>query len=194
MKSARFLLDVIKTKMEESDEKGVWILRGNGRLDVRVECETLVEGIDHAAAVRHARGVGELQHTYVDALLELDTHPALLQVLEEQRESDWVKEEIRQRHDRLRAWEYLELIGEEEADRRAEAAEDFGVAPGDVDAGATLDECPVCGRDALALTGTDIFGAGVGSGACFVCSYVRSVEEAEDIARDFMMARVMSRD
>ncbi|WHX20932.1 hypothetical protein QFW82_29785 [Streptomyces malaysiensis subsp. malaysiensis] len=194
VKSARFLLDVVKTKAEECpDRAGVRILRGSdGSLDVRIECKTLVEAIDHTAAIRHARGVGELKRPHVDALLELDAHDALLQVLDEQRESDWVKEEIRQRHDRMRASDYLELIGEEEAERRAKAAEDFVViSPGDVDDGAALDTCPVCGWEALAVSGIDPFGAGVGSGACFVCSYVRSVVEAEDLARGAMMARHM---
>jgi hypothetical protein len=194
VKSARFLLDVVKAKTEERpDQDGVRIFRGSDRsLDVRFECKTLVEAIDHTAAIRHARGVGELQRPHVDALLELDAHDALLQVLDEQRESDWVKEEIRQRHGRMRASDYLELIGEEEAERRAKAAKDFVViSPGVVDDGAALDTCPVCGWEALAVSGIDPFGAGVGSGACFVCSYVRSVDEAEDPARGTMMARHM---
>lgn len=50
---------------------------------------TLLEAIDYTDAIRHARDVGELKRPYVDALLELDHHPARLQVMDQLQEPDW---------------------------------------------------------------------------------------------------------
>lgn len=39
-------------------------------------------------------------------------------------------------------------------------------------------DCPVCGRETLAVSGIDDFGVGYGSGVCLVCSCVRSPDAA----------------
>ncbi|MFG3117880.1 hypothetical protein ACGF4C_26255 [Streptomyces sp. NPDC048197] len=157
--------------------------------------EVLLDALDQTQPVRHARGIGALTEAHVDALIKLDDHISLRRLSEARQDSEWVKDQIRDRYEQQRAADYLHLIGEAEAERRASGAIEY--LPTDpkerlIDFG--LDECPVCSYEALRVTGMDDFGLGVGGGTCIVCSYVRSSATADDQAMDFMIARHIADD
>ena len=90
-----------------------------------------------------------------------------------------------------RASAYLALLGEDEAQRRADTAHDRLIALDDGEDGGPVevDECPLCGHCALLVTDFDDFGGTEGPGICVVCSYERS----DDIAREGAVAEHISR-
>lgn len=190
LRAASQLLKVITEECDEAQEGIRLVPDSADEPKIAVDVAALSDALEQTQRVRHARGVGEIEKRHVAALLELDGHSCLRQVSEEQRESDWVKHQIQDRYERLRAQDYLELIGEEEADRRiALAADHRPTHADDLIDGVDVTDCPVCGRETLAVTGIDDFGAGYGPGTCLVCSYVRSPAAAHDLALNHMLAR-----
>lgn len=154
-------------------------LSAHTRIDVR----TLQNGIDATQKARHGRGAGGLRRRHVEALLALDGHRSLGRMGEEQQDRI---QQIAQREDvasQKRAAEYLDLIGEEEATRRAEnAANPNAYHPKRNPDGHDLDICPVCGHETFCVEGLDpVFGQ-VGYGQCLVCTYTRTPGAAEDEA------------
>lgn len=190
LKAASQLLKIIAEECDEAREGIRVVPDAADEPEIAVDVATLNDALEQTQRVRHARGVGELEERHVVALLELDDHSCLRQVSEEKREADWVKNEIQDRYERLRAQDYLELIGEEEADRRsALAADHLPAHPDDLIDGMGLADCPVCGRETLTVRGLDDFGVGYGPGTCLVCSYVRSPATTHDLALNHMLAR-----
>lgn len=190
MKPASQLLKVIVDKCDEVRHGVRRIPDRPAEPLVDVDVAALTDALEQTQRVRHARGTGQLEQRHITALLELDHHSCLRQISEERRESDWVKDTIQDRYEQQRAYDYLELIGEREADRRIElAAEHLPAHPDDLIDGARLTDCPVCGRETLTVSGIDDFGAGYGPGTCLVCSYVRSPAAAHDLALSHMLAR-----
>ena len=124
LKAASQLLKVIAEKCDEAQEGIRLVPDSADEPKVAVDVAALSDALEQTQRVRHARGVGEIEQRHVAALLELDGHSRLRQVSEERRESDWVKHQIQDRYERLRAQDYLELIGEDEADRRIALAVD----------------------------------------------------------------------
>ncbi|MFE6127793.1 hypothetical protein ACFQ6Q_05900 [Streptomyces sp. NPDC056437] len=190
LKPASQLLKVITEKCGEAQDGMRLIPDATDDTPIAVDVAALSDALEQTQRVRHARGVGELEKRHVAALLELDGHSCLRQISEEKRESDWVQNEIQDRYEWLRAQDYLELIGEEEADRRvALAADHLPAHPDDLIDGTDVTDCPVCGRETLAVRGLDEFGAGYGPGTCLVCSYVRSPATAHALALNHMLDR-----
>lgn len=190
LKPASQLLQVIADKCEEARPGVRRLSDDEDESAVDVDVATLKDALEHTQRVRHARGTGALEERHIAALLALDSHSCLRQVSEEKREADWVRNEIQDRYEQQRAQDYLELIGEEEADRRIALAADHGPAhPDDLISGVGLTDCPVCGRETLTVAGLDDFGAGYGPGTCLVCSYVRTPAAAHDLAVNHMLAR-----
>ncbi|MFJ5657497.1 hypothetical protein ACIQD5_29760 [Streptomyces microflavus] len=192
LKAASQLLKVIAERCDEAHEGIYAVPDAAVESKITVDVAALSDALEQTQRVRHARGVGEIDKRHVVALLDLDGHSCLGQVSEERRESDWVKHQIQDRYERLRAQDYLELIGELEADRRIALAADHRPAhPDELADGMDVTDCPVCGRETLAVSGIDDFGAGYGPGVCLVCSYVRSSDAAHDLALNHMLARHM---
>jgi hypothetical protein len=103
----------------------------------------------------------------------------------------WRRAHVLDRELRAHAYRYLDLIGEAEADRRAELIGDYlPVRPKDRAMTNDPQECPVCDRKALLVDALDDFGEGLGSGTCLVCSYERSGEIAYWAAADIHIARL----
>lgn len=152
---------------------------------VEVKLETLAEGVEFSDAHRHGRGGDSLERCHIDALERLDEHSALGGLEDIRRDRDWVRARVLD-SDRLgHAQDYLDFIGKEEAERRAQLADDY--LPFDLKDRAIslpLEECPSCSYTALVPLGEDPFGNGVGVGHCVVCGYYRSLDRAEDEAFD----------
>jgi hypothetical protein len=119
----------------------------------------------------------------VKALLALDDHPALQALRDRYLDETWRRAQVADRNERARAESYLDLLNEEERTRRVEAA-DAALAPTPDDVETPPQECPVCGYETLASTGSDDFGYGVTAGPCRVCSYQRSSDIAYDLGMD----------
>ncbi|MBO8186346.1 hypothetical protein JW592_12825 [Streptomyces sp. DW4-2] len=136
-----------------------------------------------------------LERRHVEALLALDSHPSLRALVMEQEyryEDSAQKQDEREREQAVRT---LERIGEEEADRRAAAADELhdGPSPGDPYA-LEIQECPVCGYEAFSSDDGDELGMGVGFGECLVCHYRRTPAIANAIARQMEWQRRWERD
>ncbi|MEV5484178.1 MULTISPECIES: hypothetical protein [Streptomyces] len=170
MKAASGLLAVIRTHLDESTPGVRTISDKEVRsgtpfwgededpptFDVTIEVDVLLDALDQTQPVRHARGIGALTEAHVDALIKLDDHISLRRLPEARQDSEWVKDQIRDRYEQQRAADYLHLIGEAEAERRASGAIEY--LPADpkerlLDFG--LVECPVCSYEALRVTGMD---------------------------------------
>lgn len=159
-----------------------------------VDVNTLLDALDRVQPVRHASSDGGhlLTREDIHALIELDHHRSLGQINEERREAHWHRDQTEDRNAQARAVRYVNLIGEDEAARRAQAASEHPDAMDPDDRG--VEECPACGYEALRITSIDEFGLGFGAGSCLVCAYVRSQGIADDEARDHLISRQMAKD
>ncbi|MDQ4033619.1 MAG: hypothetical protein M3332_15785 [Actinomycetota bacterium] len=156
---------------------------------VQVAVDLLQEAIDRTQSIRHGRiqvhaTVG-LDRRHIDALCNLNHHPALDSLAEEYGDQSWRAAKVQDLWTRNHAADYLEIIGEEEADRRMSTSEDYLPAdPKDRAMGPELQRCPVCLRETLLADRFDSMGHGIGIGTCIVCSYNRGEAIAEDEASD----------
>ncbi|REH55230.1 hypothetical protein BCF44_101247 [Kutzneria buriramensis] len=148
---------------------------------VRVDVAALPEGINIANGIRHGNDAAdELEQRHLDALFALDAHPGLDGLYDERIDAT-ERDDIDA--DDLRvdiANDYLRLLTEDEIARRVDAADWLAPDPFEDDG---LQDCPLCGNCALIPDGgSDSFGMGIRAGICFVCSYRRSREQAEQEA------------
>lgn len=169
-----------------------------GVVDAKI-LTALDQAVLRTDAARHGRSTGAtLTRPDVDALVELDRDPALGgSLMDVEVDRDWVRARAADGAEQDRAGEYLALLerelGEEEIERRAEAASGIGApAPGDVGDGPQ--QCPVCQQETLAVTDTDDFGHGIGAGLCAVCSYWRGPDIVYWLGFDAEMDRLVQRD
>lgn len=147
---------------------------------VRIDVATLREAITIAHPVRHGRARhGDLERRHIDALLTLDQHPHLGGLSDAQVDADYLRDKAHDLWLRDNAATYLELLGEDEIQRRIETADYYGAG---LD-GWPLQDCPVCVNDTLVPTGIDDFGIGIATGTCIVCSYWRSPREVDEEAQ-----------
>ncbi|MGP4030320.1 hypothetical protein [Actinomadura sp. 3N407] len=212
VRSAAGLLEVVKAK-GESREPGVWHVphepadqeHGPTLLEARqtgdvtpVRVEVLHTAIKATQAIRHARDTG--QHTgavltadHVDALEELDWHPALRTVMDELQGRHEAAVPAADRAERRRATEYLFLLGDEEVQRRA--AIDYASLhrPHHKDDETTVEDCPVCDNLSLVAENHDGLLAEIGIGQCVICSYQRTAEAASAQAQTLQIRRAMDR-
>ncbi|QUQ68296.1 hypothetical protein [Kutzneria sp. CA-103260] len=148
---------------------------------VRVDSAVLLDAIDIANGIRHGNDAdGELEQRHLDALFALDAHPGLNRLLTAQIDAT-ERDDIDA--DQLRvdlANDYLRLLTQDEIDRRVKAADWLAPDPFEDDG---LQDCPLCGNCTLIPDGgSDSFGYNIRAGICFVCSYRRSREQAEQEA------------
>ncbi|MFE2119007.1 hypothetical protein ACFXAY_37190 [Streptomyces microflavus] len=152
--------------------KGFW--------DTQIDVGLLTDALDVSGLARHGSGKGRLQHRHVQALLALDRHRTLRTLMEAQSERD---DERAQGEDALSADQaraLLELIGDEEAERRAGSAYNPNpYHPKHNPDGHDFEECPVCGHETFCAQGMDMWGR-VAFGQCVVCSYRRSPRVADE--------------
>ncbi|MFD6343452.1 hypothetical protein ACFWF9_01835 [Streptomyces roseolus] len=198
MRSAAALLGVIKEKADEQPD-GTFLIPGTDpdSEGVWVDTTTLRDGVDKTQAARHGRGPGNLERRHVDALLVLDEHRALRRIAEVMSDGQWVKAEVRDIYERDRAQKYLEFLGDEEAEFRAERAPELVEYPHPKHnpdrEGCDLEDCGVCGYESFKLDYPAEF-EGTGSGACLVCSYTRTHDTAYYLTLNAEMKRAMERD
>jgi hypothetical protein len=159
--------------------------------ETRVDTLTLKEAVDRTQAVRHARGAGVLEQRHIDALRALDQHKSLGSIHSEEADRVWLAAREDNRNSVLRAVAHLDLIGDELATKRAADVDNPNAYhPKHNPDGHDLEECPVCGYETFCVQGIDDYGYGFGWGQCLVCTYTRSRDTLEDIARDFHVARL----
>ncbi|MCX4521998.1 hypothetical protein OG402_30910 [Streptomyces anulatus] len=79
MRSAKQLLKVIeeKTDVQRDGARLIWWTGHGDSEGIRVDTDTLLNGVAETRAPRHGRGPGTLERLHVDALQALDQHPAL---------------------------------------------------------------------------------------------------------------------
>jgi hypothetical protein len=150
-----------------------------GFWDTRIDVGLLTDALDVSGRARHGSGTGRLQHRHVQALLALDRHPALRTLLmtRSDRDDERAQDEDARSADQARA--LLDLIGDEEAKRRAESAENPNeYHPKHNPDGHDFEKCPICRYETFCVQGLDTWGR-VGFGQCVVCSYRRSPRVAD---------------
>lgn len=164
-----------------------------------IDVPTLREAISASQAIRHARDAGEavasgLSDAHIQALRELDHHPALYTLTDEmiQRAERNVAEEDAAERDR--ALDYWHSLGSEEQTRREAfdyaAAYAWETKDGRIEVG----ECSVCWQEAFVAEEFDGFLDEIGVGTCIACSYRRSRRMADDLATEVQMRRAVERE
>ncbi|MGA5703112.1 hypothetical protein [Peterkaempfera bronchialis] len=148
-------------------------------LDTRIDVATLRDGLEATQHIRHARAGSStrwLEERHIEALVALDYRQALHALSNEEENRDWERVRAEDRHSVEQAVDHLALIGDDEADRRAEAARRLhtGYHPKENPDGVELSDCPVCWRQAFSATCEDELAMGQGPGQCFACGYERS--------------------
>lgn len=205
-KFARDLLKLVQRQAKEV-EPGVFALKTrtvgyippgsgpSGRISltvpstefVQIQVGALLDAINLAGPIRHGRAqaTGALEQRHIEALCELDHHPALGSISEGHRDKSFRDAKIQDLQLRAHALDHLEMIGDEEADRRSSLSDNYLPAdPKERLTGPELQECPVCLRESFIAVRCDSYGNGVGVGRCLVCSYERTEVIADDEAAD----------
>lgn len=184
-KSARDLLKVIRNRAAKLAD-GVYAIElsedGN---KVAISVSVLERALNVSQPVRHGRTVassGTLDRSHIEALLALDDHPALMVLSGEYADQRWRKAQVRDLQLQEHAFRYLALIGDEEAERRANMAGEY--IPYDTDGLGEVEAqtCPICGYETLVASSFDDYGYRVGVGRCIVCSYEKTPDVAENEA------------
>ncbi|MEU2252995.1 hypothetical protein ABZ540_07445 [Nocardia xishanensis] len=173
-----------------------------GPSDSRPYTEVDIEGLGAAVAatqvIRHARDTGTdtdtvLTEEHLVALAALDSHPALGSLHWVQVDREWDRTEISDDAEIERAHRYYNALDEAEIERRValDYSSEAFIAP---DEPVHVEQCPVCGADALVAHGVDSMAAMVGVGHCWVCSYERSMRVADQMTVNALIERTMERD
>lgn len=147
--------------------------------DTRIDVPALRDGVAVTQQVRHARGTGDLKRRHIDALLALDDHPSLRKLSEAHEDRAWEDDMAEDTRSQTQAARFLNLIGDEETARRAEAVDNPNeYHPRHNPDGQDLAFCPVCEYQTFCVQGLDLWGR-VGFGQCLVCTYTRSPRVAD---------------
>jgi len=190
LKSAGELIGVVENMGVRAGE-GSYEFVTKGRAAVVIHTTILTEAIAQTQRVRHGRAGGAiLTEAQVAALVALDHHPALGVLVDRYADRSWRRAQVRDLDIRAHAEQYLEVIGEVEAERRAaRIGEYLPLDPNERDATPEPQECPICARSSLICDGLDDFGMGIAAGICIVCSYERTSEVANSLATDLVWER-----
>lgn len=190
VKSARQLLDVIDVEVGVDASGWATAPRPDGTM-TRIAVRLFRDALDRTQPVRHGRGGdGRVSTAEVEALCELDHHPALRRLSDaaaDRRSEAAVREDA---VERARAQDYLGTLSEAEVARRVPLAEEGApFDPKDHLDWSPPQECPVCWNETLVVDGLDDYGHGIGVGTCTVCSYRRSRSMVDELALDAEFAR-----
>lgn len=148
-------------------------------------------------AIRHARAAGgdgeALTEKHVEALTALDYHPALFAITDELVERSQAGIAGRDAAERARAGAYYRALDADERERRE--AIDFVSAHAweTKDDRSVVEECPVCDSRALVAPEIDNVIGEIGIGFCFVCSYQRTAQVAEETAFQLDLEQAIQR-
>ena len=159
-----------------------------------VRVSVLRAAISATQIIRHARDTSQdtsaaLTEDHVEALVDLDYHPALRAIAPRMQTDYELGVEAVDRAAQHRAAEYLDLLDGEEYQRRA--AIDYDARYRDEETG--VEECPVCNNVSLVASAWDGLLAEVGIGQCVVCGYIRAAMVAEEIASERQYRRALDR-
>lgn len=162
-----------------------------------VDVPAFNQALQVTQAIRHARATGEpgttLTEAHVEALAKLDYHPALFAITDELVERSQAGIAARDEAERARAGAYYRALDDEERERR-EAINYEDAHTWETKGGRSIvDECPVCEVLALVARALDPVIEEIGIGFCFVCSYQRTPELAEELAYQLDIERAIDR-
>jgi len=162
-----------------------------------VDVPALRDALRVTQAIRHARATGEdgakLTEQHVEALAALDYHPALFAITDELVERSQAGIAGRDEAERARAAAYYQALDADERERR-EAIDYVSEHAWEThDDRSVVEECPVCSTRALVAPVQDNVIGEIGIGFCFLCSYGRKAEVAEEAAYQLDMERAIQR-
>ncbi|WDZ86386.1 hypothetical protein [Micromonospora cathayae] len=179
MLSARRLLNLIDSKVGSDAELSDAARRVANHTGV------LRKTVTELAPARHGSGGWASVHpNAVEALRDLDQHPALLVLDMFEGDEREAQDLARDADARAFAELYLALLSEDEVARRVANLDDaLPFDPKERAASPDPQECDVCGQETLVVTSIDPHGVGVGIGTCFVCGYHRGEAAATLEAR-----------
>lgn len=164
---------------------------------VAINVSVLRDALKVTQAIRHARAGHEdgatLSDAHIDALAALDHHPALFAITDELIERSQTGIAGRDAAERARAGAYYEALDVDERARRQAIDYVAEHAWETHDDRSVVDDCPVCGTRALVAPITENVLGEIGIGFCFVCSYQRTAELAEETAYRLDMERAIQR-
>jgi hypothetical protein len=211
IRSAMQLLDVIEKCGKPMGDGTVRILRTGEPeweqtpLDedpmpnfTNVDVKTLRAAIAATQAMRHARDSGEestpLTEEHLRALRDLDDHPALYALTDEQ--IDRAEQGLAEANqaEAARATDYWHSLGDGERARRQAIDYKAEYAWETPDSRCEVDTCPVCWTEAFVASDFDDWLDEIGIGSCVACSYRRTAEVANNEARDLEIRRLMERE
>jgi hypothetical protein len=170
-----------------------------GRIEnfTRVNVAVLRDALYVTQEVRHARATGEqgvtLADEHIKALVDLEYHPALFAISDELVERAQAGIAGRDAAERARAWAYFDALDAEERERRQAINYADQHAWETPDDRSVVDDCPVCGTRALVAPEIENVIGEIGIGFCFVCSYQRTDEFAEEVAYQLDIDRAIGR-
>ena len=182
---ARKLIDLVISKISTTN----WVIALDNGLpfpkspprQVAVDLQILRQAIVDTQPVRHGRtgGLEEVSRAVVLALHHLDQHHALGVLHEEDINQAEVAAAGVRAFETLRVARYIDLVGDDELERRAERAKDaLPVDPKERSIHLGLGDCPMCGYAALVVEGELHYGTQLGT--CFACSFVHTEQMADE--------------
>lgn len=162
-----------------------------------VHVATLEDALDATQALRHARDGGDnvagLTNDHLEALRDLDDHPALFaldeQVIDRAEEGVDAAKAV----ESSRSADYWWALEDEERGRRRTINYTERYAWETQDSRCEVDRCPVCWTEALVASEFDSYLGEIGIGMCIACSYARTRDVADDAAMDVQIRRHMER-
>lgn len=185
VKSARALLEVVEAHCG-LDASDVATITSSDGTTTSVAVADFREALDRTKPVRHGSGGdGRVTPAEVEALRDLDHHPALRRLLDVSADRRSARAIASDAAERGRAYDYLRSLSDDEIERRVPLArEDAPFDPKDFLEWNEPQECPVCWQEALVVDAVDDYGHGIGSGTCVVCSYRRSRAMVDEMSLD----------
>ncbi|MFE6384759.1 hypothetical protein [Nocardiopsis dassonvillei] len=149
---------------------------------VNVSLEIFKDALEATQGVRHGRGGNPVVAAEaVQALLDLDLHPSLGTISEEEANHSEARALEKAAEEAGRASAYLYFISEideGEIERRLLAVTEgqHNSRGNDPEEGFDLEECPVCWQESLVVKGREMYDMPFGD--CYVCSYELTQDEA----------------
>lgn len=164
----------------------------------RVDVRALRAAITATQAVRHARQSNErtdaaLADKHVEALRQLDFHPALFSLTDESIDRAELEVARTDAVEHERAGRFFRALDDE--DREARGAVDYVAryAWETHDDRVEVEGCPVCENASLVARRRETLIDEIGIGHCLICSYERTRRVAEDIAMAIDLQRLIDR-
>jgi hypothetical protein len=183
--SASKLIDLVISKTGTSDwfialDDGLPLPKSTPRR-ITVDLGLLRQTLTQTQPVRHGRpgGTEVVGQAVVLALRHLDEHYALGVLHEENINQAEVTAAGVRAFETLRVARYIDLVGDEELERRAQQAKDaLPCDPKERSVHLGLGDCPMCGYVSLVVEAELRYGTQLGT--CVACSFVHTEEISDD--------------